>query len=32
VRQIYAFGGFLSVAFVYFVIPETRGRTLEEIN
>ncbi|RSH91556.1 hypothetical protein EHS25_009855 [Saitozyma podzolica] len=29
---IYAFGGFLSVAFVYFVIPETRGRTLEEIN
>jgi hypothetical protein len=30
--QIYAFGGFLSVAFVYFVIPETRGRTLEEIK
>ncbi|OWT40803.1 hypothetical protein AYX14_05634 [Cryptococcus neoformans] len=29
---IYAFGGFLSVAFVYFFIPETQGRTLEEIN
>jgi len=30
--QIYAFGGFLSVAFVYYVIPETSGRTLEEIK
>ena len=29
---IYAFGGFLSVAFVFFFIPETRGRTLEEIK
>ncbi|WVQ85732.1 hypothetical protein IAT38_007899 [Cryptococcus sp. DSM 104549] len=29
---IYAVGGFLSVAFVFFFIPETSGRTLEEIN
>ncbi|ODN83974.1 hypothetical protein L202_00012 [Cryptococcus amylolentus CBS 6039] len=29
---IYAVGGFLSVAFVFFYIPETKGRTLEEIN
>ncbi|WWD18248.1 hypothetical protein CI109_102698 [Kwoniella shandongensis] len=29
---IYALGGAASVAFVYFVIPETHGRTLEEIN
>ncbi|KAK8865577.1 hypothetical protein IAR55_000721 [Kwoniella newhampshirensis] len=29
---IYAVGGAASVAFVYFVIPETHGRTLEEIN
>ncbi|KAK4684798.1 MFS transporter, SP family, sugar:H+ symporter, partial [Tremellales sp. Uapishka_1] len=29
---IYAFGALLSILFVYFCIPETSGRTLEEIN
>ncbi|CAO1613143.1 unnamed protein product [Parajaminaea phylloscopi] len=29
---IYGVGTFIAMAFVYFVIPETRGRTLEEIN
>jgi hypothetical protein len=32
IPQIYAFGGAASVAFVYFLIPETQGRTLEEIK
>ncbi|KAL7423478.1 hypothetical protein Q5752_001058 [Cryptotrichosporon argae] len=29
---IYGFGAMLTLVFVYFYIPETQGRTLEEIN
>lgn len=30
--QIYGFGGFISIIFVWFCIPETKDRTLEEIS
>lgn len=29
---IYCFGAAISIVFTYYVIPETQGRTLEEIK